>query len=299
VLNAGSPLPPNTAFATLFGIRNPAAFDSYFAGRGPVEASTLAIGNAFGACSQIYGFGSNVAQLAGPVGANPFAGTFAGSYQFSYQNTLDGTQKGSLGGNVPFNSETPIGSTAVTIPFYFGTRTNAGTLAQGLVGASILGPDGTLSFDIPANVDRDGDGILNAQDNCPNVANPTQADADGDHHGDACDCNPLNASVYAIPTEVPAVTLGSDRTTFTWTVPADAGGSATAYDLVRSSVRNDFAGAPAVCAASGVVGLSATDGSLPSLSQAGYYLVRARNSCGAGSAGKTSGGVEIAVRACP
>jgi len=193
VLNAGSPLPPNTAFATLFGIRNPAAFDSYFAGRGPVEASTLAIGNAFGACNQIYGFGSNVAQLAGPVGANPFAGTFAGSYQFSYQNTLDGTQKGSLGGNVPFNSETPIGSTAVTIPFYFGTRTNAGTLAQGLVGAFILGPDGTLSFDIPANVDRDGDGLLNAQDNCPNVANPTQADADGDHHGDACDCNPLNA----------------------------------------------------------------------------------------------------------
>lgn len=299
VLNAGSPPPPNTAFATIFGIRNPAAFDSYFSTRGPADATTLAIGNAFGACNQIYGFGSNVAQLAGPVGGNPFAGTFAGSYQFSYQNTLNGTQKGSLGGNVPFSSETPIGSSAATIPFYFGTRTNTGTLGQGLVGAFILAPDGTLSFDIPANVDADGDGILNGQDNCPGVANPTQTDSDGDLHGDACDCSPLNAGVYAVPTEVPALTLGADKVTFTWTAPADPGGSATVYDLVRSSVKTDFAGASAVCVATGVSGASATDATSPPLPQAGYYLVRARNLCGAGSAGKTTAGAEIVVRSCP
>ena len=42
----------------------------------------------------------------------------------------------------------------------------------------------------PSN-DVDGDGILNATDNCPNVANPTQADCDGNGVGDACelDCN--------------------------------------------------------------------------------------------------------------
>jgi formylglycine-generating enzyme required for sulfatase activity len=42
----------------------------------------------------------------------------------------------------------------------------------------------------PSN-DFDGDGILNATDNCPNVANPTQADCDGNGVGDACelDCN--------------------------------------------------------------------------------------------------------------
>ena len=42
----------------------------------------------------------------------------------------------------------------------------------------------------PAN-DFDGDGILNETDNCPNVANPTQADCDGNGVGDACelDCN--------------------------------------------------------------------------------------------------------------
>ncbi|GAB4296591.1 MAG: hypothetical protein Kow0090_11720 [Myxococcota bacterium] len=41
--------------------------------------------------------------------------------------------------------------------------------------------------DLEPKGDADGDGILNADDNCPNVANPDQADADGDGFGDACD----------------------------------------------------------------------------------------------------------------
>jgi hypothetical protein len=35
--------------------------------------------------------------------------------------------------------------------------------------------------------DGDGDGSPDSVDNCPNVANPGQADLDGDHIGDACD----------------------------------------------------------------------------------------------------------------
>jgi len=45
---------------------------------------------------------------------------------------------------------------------------------------------------VPGN-DADGDGVPNAGDNCPNIANPNQADADGDEAGDVCDDCPLNA----------------------------------------------------------------------------------------------------------
>jgi thermitase len=39
-------------------------------------------------------------------------------------------------------------------------------------------------------VDTDGDGVLDAGDNCPDVANPGQSDRDADGRGDACDATP-------------------------------------------------------------------------------------------------------------
>jgi hypothetical protein len=40
--------------------------------------------------------------------------------------------------------------------------------------------------------DRDGDGVRDSVDNCPDSYNPTQDDEDGDHVGDACDpCPPF------------------------------------------------------------------------------------------------------------
>lgn len=45
---------------------------------------------------------------------------------------------------------------------------------------------------VPKPGDRDGDGILDGVDNCPDVANADQGNEDGDKFGDACDpCPPV------------------------------------------------------------------------------------------------------------
>ncbi|MBI4601960.1 MAG: thrombospondin type 3 repeat-containing protein [Planctomycetes bacterium] len=42
-------------------------------------------------------------------------------------------------------------------------------------------------LDLVSGKDSDSDGVPDAADNCPGVANPTQRDSDGDGLGDACD----------------------------------------------------------------------------------------------------------------
>ena len=43
-----------------------------------------------------------------------------------------------------------------------------------------------------ADIDTDGDGVLDCKDNCPLVYNKSQLDSDGDGIGDACDDNPYS-----------------------------------------------------------------------------------------------------------
>ena len=45
---------------------------------------------------------------------------------------------------------------------------------------------------IPSNTDMDGDNVVDCLDNCPNLSNPNQINADGDAFGDACDCDDNN-----------------------------------------------------------------------------------------------------------
>jgi len=50
-------------------------------------------------------------------------------------------------------------------------------------------------------VDTDGDGVPDAQDNCPTKANPDQKDADGDGIGDGCDNCPNIANPSQLDTD--------------------------------------------------------------------------------------------------
>lgn len=47
---------------------------------------------------------------------------------------------------------------------------------------------GSISEDV-GQLDQDGDGVVNSDDNCPLVPNPDQVDMDGDGIGDACDAD--------------------------------------------------------------------------------------------------------------
>lgn len=59
-------------------------------------------------------------------------------------------------------------------------------------GTSCGGADGGGPDALEPNGDLDGDGVPNAQDNCPSVKNPRQADEDRDGVGDACDPCPIS-----------------------------------------------------------------------------------------------------------
>lgn len=58
--------------------------------------------------------------------------------------------------------------------------------------------------------DQDGDGVPNGEDNCPTLANPDQADGDGDTLGDACDPNPaVNGSTSDGDSELVEIDSGA------------------------------------------------------------------------------------------
>ncbi|MDO8614942.1 MAG: thrombospondin type 3 repeat-containing protein [Dehalococcoidia bacterium] len=61
---------------------------------------------------------------------------------------------------------------------------------------------GKIAVDVP---DSDGDGISNTCDNCPSVSNASQADADADGVGDACDTDIDNDGVLNAADNCPSV----------------------------------------------------------------------------------------------
>jgi hypothetical protein len=61
-----------------------------------------------------------------------------------------------------------------------------------VLGDAALGSDSGGGIDASSATDTDGDGVPNAQDNCPSASNPAQDNEDMDTFGDVCDpCPPF------------------------------------------------------------------------------------------------------------
>ena len=148
--------------------------------------------------------------------------------------------------------------------------------------------------------DVDDDGVVSCEDNCPSVGNPDQSDTDGDTYGDACDCSPADAGAFAQPVEVQGLTVGSDKTTLSWTSQSTAAGPATVYDMARGSLSELPAGqgVSEVCLAPGTSATTLTDPAVPAAGTGFWYLARARNACGVGTYGYRSSGEDRIITVC-
>ncbi len=116
---------------------------------------------------------------------------FGGSGNESGTVMVTGAFTGTIASHVLINSTNRAGGS------YFSVSCSADPIAQEMCAPSNLVvnyvyPDWTCEpggcpAPPPALTDRDGDGVFDPYDNCPDIANPTQTNADFDAEGDACD----------------------------------------------------------------------------------------------------------------
>ena len=161
-------------------------------------------------------------------------------------------------------------------------------LSQGIVFLDISRPD------------PDHDGVFDPDDNCPSVGNPDQLDSDSDGAGDVCDCAPSDPGAFAVPAEVSGVRLLADRITLIWQSAVPGAGTGSVHDVLRGAIDDQpVGGGSEACLASGIPGTTTTDPQLPAAGKGFRYLVRGRNSCGAGTYGAATDGTPRSSAACP
>jgi|GEM_PF-1149855 len=156
--------------------------------------------------------------------------------------------------------------------------------------ASLLVALGIAMPGVARAADTDGDGVDDAADNCPAAPNADQLDADADGAGDVCDCGPASGGSISIPSEVTGLTIAPGKILLTWTSAAPGAGHGTVHDVLRGVIGElpVGAGPSETCLPPGGFDASAIDTETPAPGQGFWYLVRARNACGAGAYGSSS-----------
>ncbi|MSR40368.1 MAG: hypothetical protein EXS10_00480 [Phycisphaerales bacterium] len=152
-------------------------------GVGPATGNTTAADPAFGAA------GFNQAQIPFPVPADigtlvPMSGSGPGWYNSNptnLQGRVNATGRVLLG-------QFCIGATE-SLTLYFKIGFNSG-----VAGTDVIFAGGNVVIQ-PA--DTDGDGVMDAIDNCPTIANANQQDSDGDGVGNVCDGCPTDPAKTA------------------------------------------------------------------------------------------------------
>lgn len=66
-----------------------------------------------------------------------------------------------------------------------------------------MGFSSIYAINLSLDIDDDGDGIPDVEDNCPHVFNPDQADGDGDGIGDGCTMFPIYVPQLPIFAQAP------------------------------------------------------------------------------------------------
>jgi hypothetical protein len=176
-----------------------------FAGIGGVAAANIAKWNGHAWSPLGDGIVGNI--LFGPVwaltvfddGAGPalYVGgllTQAGPEEVQNIAKWDGKRWSALGAGL--GSSSPTWYAALPLARSLAVFDDGGGPAL-YVGGGFLTAGGKVSANFArwsCTVDSDGDGRLDAYDNCPNTANPGQEDADRDGVGDACDACPNTVS---------------------------------------------------------------------------------------------------------
>lgn len=207
------------------------------------------------------------------------------------------------------------------------TYANAPPFGAPLQNVPQVSRDGTYAAAVTASVTGDADGLLSfgiaglgasatsyhAREagqpprllltlSCAAGGPSAAPDPDGDGVRGACDCAPLDAGVLAPPSEV-AHLRWNGVGELTWDSAAAAAGSATTYDVAAGpldAVADLASGGTDACLASGLAATHVADSTAPPATGAGrFYLVRARNACGAGPWESATDGRDRFPTGCP